>query len=63
MLMLKACPRCRGDLVLEAALGEPELVCLQCAHRVSARNASGPPVSGRGMFPNSIGSRPALAGV
>ena len=34
MLYLKACPRCRGDLVLEA-LDYDELVCLQCSFRSS----------------------------
>jgi hypothetical protein len=38
MLILKSCPRCGGDLFLEAQLDESELYCLQCAHRVAAGN-------------------------
>jgi len=37
MVLLKACPRCRGDLLVEELLGEVELVCLQCGHRSPAR--------------------------
>jgi hypothetical protein len=33
MLILKSCPRCGGDLVLEA--DGTELFCLQCAHRIA----------------------------
>ena len=34
MLLLKACPRCHGDLMLEALSGENEFACLQCGFRV-----------------------------
>jgi hypothetical protein len=36
MLILKSCPRCGGDLVLEALPDGTELFCLQCAHRVAS---------------------------
>ena len=35
MIYLKACPRCRGDLVLETVSGDSDLVCLQCSFRSS----------------------------
>ena len=35
MLILKSCPRCGGDLILEALPDGTELFCLQCAHRVA----------------------------
>jgi hypothetical protein len=35
MLILKSCPRCGGDLILEAAPDGTELFCLQCAHRIA----------------------------
>lgn len=37
MILLKACPRCRGDMLVEEMLGEVELVCLQCGNRSPAR--------------------------
>jgi transposase len=40
MLILKSCPRCGGDLILETPPDGTELFCLQCAHRVAARNIS-----------------------
>ncbi len=33
VIYLKSCPRCRGDMMVEAMLGEVELVCLQCGYR------------------------------
>jgi hypothetical protein len=35
MLVLKSCPRCGGDLILETLPDGTELFCLQCAHRVA----------------------------
>jgi hypothetical protein len=35
MLILKSCPRCGGDLILETPPDGTELFCLQCAHRVA----------------------------
>ncbi|HEX6122588.1 MAG TPA: hypothetical protein VFY89_05480 [Ktedonobacterales bacterium] len=32
MLLLKACPRCRGDLVLETDDDLAYLACVQCGH-------------------------------
>jgi uncharacterized protein (DUF983 family) len=32
---LKGCPRCNGDMMPEDFLGDVELVCLQCGHRVA----------------------------
>jgi hypothetical protein len=40
MLMLKSCPRCGGDLVLETQLDRTELFCLQCAHRLATGSAA-----------------------
>jgi hypothetical protein len=33
MILLKSCPRCRGDMLQEELLGDVEVVCLQCGHR------------------------------
>jgi hypothetical protein len=41
MIYFKACPRCRGDLVLEATSGDSELVCLQCSFRSSPAAVTG----------------------
>jgi uncharacterized protein YbaR (Trm112 family) len=41
MLSLKACPRCRGDLMLEQYLGDSELVCIQCGKRLPFKPATG----------------------
>jgi hypothetical protein len=35
MLMLKACPRCHGDLVLEYSPAADYYECLQCGHVLS----------------------------
>ncbi|MGA9350799.1 MAG: hypothetical protein WBW48_18620 [Anaerolineae bacterium] len=32
MLWLKACPRCRGDLMRQYGLDGPYVGCLQCGH-------------------------------
>ncbi len=34
-MLLKGCHRCGGDLYDEPALGQPDLVCLQCGFRAS----------------------------
>jgi hypothetical protein len=60
MLFLKACPRCRGDLVLDKF--DQELTCLQCSY---SRPFVQTPVAGRasGQDTNRDSSRPpALAG-
>ncbi len=36
MINLKACARCGGDLIPEELLGDIDLVCLQCGHRIAA---------------------------
>ncbi len=36
MILLKSCPRCTGDLVLEDLPGEADFVCLQCGYRTPA---------------------------
>lgn len=36
MILLKSCPRCAGDLVLEDMPGEADFVCLQCGYRTPA---------------------------
>jgi hypothetical protein len=33
MMILKACPRCHGDFVVESLIDGDELVCLQCSYR------------------------------
>jgi hypothetical protein len=33
MILIKACPRCHGDMMEEELLDEVEVVCLQCGHR------------------------------
>ena len=33
MILIKSCPRCRGDMIREETLGEVEYVCLQCGNR------------------------------
>lgn len=35
MLLLKTCPHCRGDLVLDDDRGAAYLYCVQCAHVLS----------------------------
>jgi len=34
MMVYKSCPKCRGDLVIEADLygGPPDFVCIQCGY-------------------------------
>lgn len=39
VIHLKSCSRCSGDMMLEQYLGDSELVCLQCGHRVSPPTA------------------------
>lgn len=34
-ILLKACPRCRGDLIYDPC--EKQRLCLQCGHRLSRR--------------------------
>ncbi|MDO8692330.1 MAG: hypothetical protein Q7R39_20350 [Dehalococcoidia bacterium] len=34
-ILLKACPRCRGDLIYD--LCEKQRLCLQCGHRLSSQ--------------------------
>ena len=38
MILLKSCPRCRGDLVTERLPGETEFVCLQCGYRTEVKS-------------------------
>jgi uncharacterized Zn finger protein (UPF0148 family) len=33
MFWLKACPRCKGDLFLDANARGKDIVCLQCGYR------------------------------
>ena len=33
MIRLRACPRCKGDLIEESDWNGAELVCIQCAYR------------------------------
>ena len=34
-ILLKACPRCRGDLIYDPC--EKQRLCLQCGHRLSSQ--------------------------
>ena len=34
MILTKSCPRCHGDMLREELLGEVEMVCIQCGHRI-----------------------------
>jgi hypothetical protein len=43
MILLKSCPRCHGDVMREELLGELELVCLQCGHRMYPEAETGQP--------------------
>jgi Zn ribbon nucleic-acid-binding protein len=36
MLLLKACPRCQGDLALEVELRVGYLYCVQCGHTLTS---------------------------
>ena len=40
MMQLKSCPRCHGDMIGEDWLGETELVCIQCGHRMPVAAAA-----------------------
>ncbi len=33
MILLKSCPRCRGDLADEEWLGQVDLTCIRCGYR------------------------------
>lgn len=33
---LRSCPRCRGDIFEERALGSVDMVCIQCGHVLTA---------------------------
>ena len=43
MLMLKACPRCRGDLGVVRDIGESYLSCLQCGYTGPSIDVEPPP--------------------
>lgn len=36
MILLKSCPRCHGDMMLEELPGDADFVCLQCGYRTAA---------------------------
>ena len=36
MIQLKACKRCRGDMLVEDYLGDQDLVCIKCGFRAPA---------------------------
>jgi len=36
MILLKSCPRCHGDMMLEKLPGDADFVCLQCGYRSAA---------------------------
>ena len=42
MILLKSCPRCAGDLVMERLPGATEVVCLQCSYRTDFRPQTRP---------------------
>jgi hypothetical protein len=47
MLRLKACPRCRGDLVLTSYFDERSLSCLQCGYARTLSNSDDQPEDAR----------------
>jgi hypothetical protein len=67
MLVLKGCPRCHGDLMLEVAPDADYYECLQCGHVLSfaqeqwlgvpTTHEHQPPVRRRRVPPRSIGPR------
>jgi len=44
MILIKSCPRCKGDMMEEELLGEVEVVCLQCGHRAYSETQTRRPV-------------------
>jgi DNA-directed RNA polymerase subunit RPC12/RpoP len=46
-MVFKGCARCGGDLYREEDIGEDNIVCLQCGHRVSV---PAKPVYGRAVL-------------
>ena len=40
MILLKSCPRCHGDMMLEELPGDADFVCLQCGCRSAATASS-----------------------
>jgi hypothetical protein len=61
MLLLKACPHCQGDLVLEQDYTCGYLTCVQCGHILSAEQerALGYHVTNLGLLHVCAGPRPA----
>ena len=57
MFLLKACPRCTGDLYMDRDDEEPELNCMQCGFR------SYGDVSEPSLKATAAHGEPALAGV
>ncbi len=49
MLLLRACPRCGGDMVLERERGYAYFECLQCTHVLSLAQERSMHVSARQM--------------
>jgi len=45
MILLKACQRCAGDLVMERLPGENELVCIQCGYRTEVKSQTPLPLA------------------
>jgi hypothetical protein len=46
MMLLKSCPRCHGDMILEELLGDEEFVCIQCGFRSALVAQAQPVLSG-----------------
>lgn len=64
MLLLKACPHCHGDLVLEQDRACGYLTCVQCGHILSAAQERklGVYVTRLGILHSIMGARHTRAG-
>jgi hypothetical protein len=60
MLLLKACPHCHGDLVLEQDRDCGYFTCMQCGHILSTaqERALGYRVTALGALHTCVGARP-----
>lgn len=51
MMCLKACSRCRGDMILESDVNGKQLTCLQCGHIVPLAASKRPPLERPSLRP------------
>ena len=57
MLLLRACPRCGGDMVLEREQGRAYFECLQCTHVLSLTQERSMHISARQMAAHRVEHR------